>query len=343
MIKAPTPLIDFSDLTFQYVRTNVNFVARYKDGRWDDGRFQTDDTIDVSVLSTGIQYGQQAFEGMKAYRTKEGHVNLFRPEENAKRFQHSCERIMMPPVPVEFFLEAVKKTVELNSEFVPPYKTKATLYVRPYMIGIGPNLVLAPSKEYLFGVVCMPVGLFFKSGLTPAKFLISDYDRAAPRGTGDVKVGGNYAASMYPNALAKKRGFADCIYLDPATHTAIDEGGAANFFGITKEGVFVTPKSASILPSITKLSLLVIAKDLLGLPVLETTIGIEDLKNLAEAATCGTAAIVTPIGSIEYEGKTYAFGDPQKVGPWTKKIYETLVGIQFGDVVAPQGWITTLK
>lgn len=343
MIKAPNPNIDFKNLTFQYVRTNVHFVAHYKDGVWDEGRFQTEDTIQVSTLSTGIQYGQQAFEGMKAYRTKEGKINLFRPEENAKRFIRSCERIMMPPVAIDFFLKAVIDTVLRNSEFVPPYETKATLYVRPYMIGVGPNLILSPSKEYLFGVTVMPVGLFFKTGLTPAKFLISDYDRAAPRGTGDVKVGGNYAASMYPNFLAKQKGFADCIYLDPATHTSIDEGGAANFFGITKTGVFVTPKSASILPSITKLSLLDIARDLLGLKVLEKEIKIEDLADLSEAATCGTAAIVTPIGSLEYHGQTFVFGDPLQAGPWTKKIYDALVGIQFGDLPAPKGWITTIE
>jgi branched-chain amino acid aminotransferase len=343
MIKAPSPLIDFSALTYQYVRTNVNFVAYYKDGRWDEGRFQAEDTVDISVLSTGIHYGQQAFEGMKAYRTKSGKVQLFRPQENAKRFQHSCERVMMPQVPIDMFLNAITKCVELNSEFVPPYASKATLYVRPYMIGIGPNLVLAPAKEFLFGVITMPVGLFFKSGLTPANFTIADYDRAAPKGTGDVKVGGNYAASMYPNYLAKSRGFTDCIYLDPITHTKIDEGGAANFFGITKTGVFVTPKSASILPSITKLSLLTIAKDYLHLPVLETDIYVSKLDELAEAATCGTAAIITPIGTLEDHGKTILFGVQGQVGPITKQIYDVLTGIQFGDIPPPEGWIHVIE
>ncbi|MDP2426028.1 MAG: branched-chain amino acid aminotransferase [Candidatus Izemoplasmatales bacterium] len=343
MIKQPTPLIDFTNLTYHYVRTNVNYVSYYKDGLWDEGQLQAEDSLRINILSTTFHYGQQAFEGMKAYRTKEGKIQLFRPYENAVRFQKSCQRIMMPPVSVEQFMDAVIRVVEQNSEFVPPYETQATLYIRPYMIGVGPNLVLAPSKEYIFGVVVMPVGLFFKSGLTPADFLVSEFDRAAPHGTGAVKIGGNYAASMYPNYIAKSQGFTDCIYLDPATHTRIDEGGAANFFAIRKDGVFVSPKSSSILPSITKLSLLDIAKNYLHLEVLETEIYIEDLTLFDEAATCGTAAIITPIGSLTHHDTVYHFGTKGQVGHVTKRLYEVLTGIQFGDITPPHNWILSIE
>ena len=336
MIKQPTPLVDFQNLSYHYVRTNVSYIATYKDGAWNEGTFQAEDNISLNVLSSGLHYGQQAFEGMKAYRTKNGDVQLFRPYENAKRFQTSCRRVMMPAVPIGQFMDAVVQTVRLNAEFVPPYETKATLYIRPFMIGIGPNLILAPSKEYLFGVVVMPVGLFFKSGLVPADFLITDYDRAAPNGTGAVKVGGNYAASMYPNHLAKQAGFADCIYLDPATHTKIDEGGAANFFAINSKGVLVTPKSNSILNSITKRSVLDIASRILGLVVEVRDITIGELADFQEAATCGTAAIITPIGSLTYHDQVYRFGSPGETGPITKQIYEQLTGMQFGDVLPPE-------
>jgi branched-chain amino acid aminotransferase len=295
------------------------------------------------LLSTGIQYGHLAFDGMKWYRRKDGGVQFFRPHENARRFQESCRRVMMPTITIERFIDAICQTVVANSEYVPPHETKATLYVRPFMIGIGSNLVLAPSKRYLFGVITQPVGLFFKTGLTPSNFLISEYDRAAHKGTGDVKVGGNYAASFFPNDIAKSQGFTDCLYLDPLTHTKIDEGGAANFFAITKDGIFVTPKSPSILPSITKRSLLDIAKTYLNLEVVECDIYINRIDELAEAATCGTAAIITPIGGIEYRGRLVTFGETHEAGPITKKLYDLLVGIQFGDIKAPEGWILNVE
>jgi len=210
------------------------------------------------------------------------------------------------------------------------------------MLGVGSNLVLGPSKEYLFLVVTMPVGLFFRSGLTPAEFCTTDYDRAATNGTGAYKVGGNYAAAMYPNTLAKAAGFADCLYLDPATHTRIDEGGAANFFGVTRDGVFVTPRSESILPSVTRLSLMTLARERLGMKVEERDIPIDGLDDLAEAATCGTAAIITPIGAITHRGTRHAFPSEKEAGPWCKRLYDLLVGIQFGDVAAPEGWIRNI-
>ncbi len=339
MIKAPSNSIDFSNLSFLPINTPYHYISYYHDGGWEEGRLEAGHTLTLDILSTGIQYGQQAFEGMKAYRRKDGGIQLFRPYENAKRFQESCKRLLMPIIPIEEFIHAIKVCIEANSEYSPPYESKATLYVRPFMLGIGTNLVLAPSKQYVWGVATMPVGLFFKTGLTPAKFLISDYDRAAAKGTGDVKVGGNYAASFRPNGVAKSRGFADCLYLDPATHTKIDEGGAANFFGITKSGVFVTPQSESILPSVTKRSLIDIAKNYLHLEVLETDIYVDRLDELQEAATCGTAAIITPIGGIEYKGVLHTFGDPQVAGKITKQLYDLLVGIQFGDIEAPEGWI----
>ncbi|MFA5005909.1 MAG: branched-chain amino acid aminotransferase [Candidatus Izemoplasmatales bacterium] len=343
MIKAPSPNVDFANLSFVPVKTNGIYLSHYRNGAWDAGGMQEGDTVTVHALSTGINYGQQAFEGMKCYRRTDGGIQFFRPEENALRFQRSCRRLAMPELPVERFLEAIEEAVRYNSEFVPPHDTKATLYVRPFMIGVGSNLVLAPSKEYLFGVVTMPVGLFFKSGLKPVDFVTTDYDRAAANGTGSVKVGGNYAASMLPNAIAKSQGFADCLYLDPLTHTKIDEGGAANFFAVTKDGVFVTPKSSSILPSVTKLSLLYLARERLGMKIEEREVYVDRLDEFSEAATCGTAAIITPIAAITHRGVRHAFPWEKDAGPWSKKLYDLLVGIQFGDVEAPDGWIRNVE
>jgi len=343
MIKSPSKSIDFNNLSFLPVQTPFSYVSYYKDGKWDEGKVTDGTTLSLHMLSTGIQYGQQAFEGMKCYRRQDGGVQFFRPYDNAKRFQKSCQRIMMPEIPIEKFIDAICQTVVANSDYVPPYESKATLYVRPFMIGIGSNLILAPSKEYLFGVVTQPVGLFFKSGLTPSNFTVSEYDRAAAKGTGDIKVGGNYAASFYPNYLAKKDGFTDCLYLDPLTHTKIDEGGAANFFAITKDGAFVTPKSASILPSITKRALIDIARDMLKMKVIEGDVDVNQLDLYCEAGTCGTAAIITPIGGLMYQNQLHTFGNPKEAGPVTKELYRLLVGIQFGDIIAPEDWILDVK
>ncbi len=342
MIKQPSSSIDFFNLSFLPIQTPYTYVSYYKDGHWDEGTLQNGNQITLHMLSTGLQYGQQAFEGMKCYRRKDGGIQFFRPFDNAKRFQISCERIMMPSISIKKFIDAICQTAKANSEFVPPYESKATLYVRPFMIGIGSNLVLAPSKEYLFGVITQPVGLFFKNGLTPSKFTISEYDRAASRGTGDIKVGGNYGASLYPNHCAKSAGFTDCLYLDPLTHTKIDEGGAANFFAITNDQTFVTPKSTTILPSITKLSLLEIASTILKLKVIETDIYLTQLDDFIEAGTCGTAAIITPIGEIEAKDKTYVFGNPKEAGNVTKELYRILIGIQFGDIQKAD-WILNVE
>ncbi|MCR4944027.1 MAG: branched-chain amino acid aminotransferase [Clostridium sp.] len=331
--------INWEELGFDYIKTDYRFIARWKDGKWDEGKLTEDNMLVISEASPALHYGQQCFEGLKAYRTKSGDVQLFRVDRNAARMQNSCRKLLMPEVPIDMFVEACKKVVKANERFVPPYGTGATLYLRPIVIGVGDNIGVKPAKEYIFTVFCMPVGPYFKGGMAPVNFMISDYDRAAPYGTGQQKVGGNYAASLQSHKIAADNGYADCIYLDPATHTKIEEVGSANFFGITKDNKFVTPKSPSILPSITKYSLLYLAKEYLGLETVEGDVLIDNLDIFKEAGACGTAAVISPIGGIDYKGKLHVFYSETEVGPITKKLYDTLVGIQFGDVEAPEGWI----
>ncbi|SHJ85205.1 branched-chain amino acid aminotransferase [Paramaledivibacter caminithermalis] len=335
--------IDWAKLSFSYIKTDYRYVSRWKDGKWDDGKLTEDNKLTISEASTALHYGQQCFEGLKAYRRKDGKIQLFRPDQNAKRLNNSCKRILMPEIPEEKFIDACMQVVKANEAYVPPYGTGATLYLRPFVIGVGDNVGVKPAPEYIFCVFCVPVGPYFKSGMTPVNFTVSEYDRAAPFGTGGAKVGGNYAASLYPHELAVKRGFADCIYLDPVTHTKIEEVGAANFFGITKDDKFITPKSPSILPSITKYSLMYIAENYLDMEVEESDVLIDELDKFKEAGACGTAAVITPIGGIEYKGKLHVFHSETEVGPVTKKLYDTLYGIQFGDIQAPDGWIFEVK
>ncbi len=335
--------IDWKNLGFSYIKTDYRYIARWKDGSWQKGEMTTDNVIHIAESSTAIHYGQQCFEGLKAYGTKDGGVQLFRPDENAKRLNRSARRIMMPEVPVEMFVDACVQVVKANEKYVPPYDSGASLYLRPYLIGVGDNIGVKPAPEYIFSVFCMPVGPYFKGGLAPVNFSLSDYDRAAPIGTGASKVGGNYAGSLLPHEEAAKAGFADCIYLDPKTHTKIEEVGAANFFGITKDDTFVTPLSPSILPSITKYSLMHVAKEYLNLKVEERDCFIDKLDEFKEAGACGTAAVITPIGGIQLKDKLHVFHSETEVGPVTKKLYETLVGIQKGDVMAPEGWIVKVK
>lgn len=335
--------LDWGKLGFNYIKTDFRYVSYWKDGKWDGGKLVEDNMITISEGSPAIHYGQQCFEGLKAYRTKDGKIQLFRPDQNAKRMNNSARRLLMPEIPEEKFIDACIQVVKANEHFVPPYGTGATFYLRPYLIGVGDNLGVKPAKEYLFSVFGCPVGPYFKGGLTPVNFMVSDYDRAAPHGTGAAKVGGNYAGSLLPHEIAVQRGFADCIYLDPATHTKIEEVGAANFFGITKDNKFVTPKSPSILPSITKYSLMYVAEHYLGMQVEERDVYIDKLDEFVEAGACGTAAVITPIGGIEYKGKLHVFYSQNEVGPITRKLYDTLVGIQFGDVEAPEGWIVEVK
>ena len=332
-------LLDWKNLGFSYIKTDYRFIARWKDGKWDNGELTTDSTLHIHEGSTALHYGQQCFEGLKAYRCKDGSINLFRPDQNAKRMQNTCDRLLMPQVPTELFIRACKEVVKANEKWVAPYGTGATLYLRPFVIGVGENIGVRPAPEYLFCVFCCPVGAYFKGGMKPSNFLVTDYDRAAPHGTGGVKVGGNYAASLLPHELAAKRQFADAIYLDPKTHTKIEEVGAANFFGITHDNKFITPRSDSILPSITKYSLLHLAKERLGMETIEGDVYINELDKFAEAGACGTAAVISPIGGIQYGDDFHVFYSETDVGPITKRLYEELTGIQFGDVEAPEGWI----
>lgn len=331
--------IDWGNLGFNYIKTDLRYLSHWKDGNWDNGVLTEDNQLHISEGSTALHYGQSCFEGLKAYRTKDGDINLFRPEENAKRMQRSCRRLLMPEVPTDVFVDAVKQVVKANEHYLPPYGTGGTLYIRPFLIGVGDNIGVKPASEYIFSVFCMPVGPYFKGGLTPTNFLVSDYDRAAGRGTGAAKVGGNYAGSLLPGAEAHKRAFSDAIYLDPITHTKIEEVGAANFFGITKDDKFITPESPSILPSITKYSLLYLAEQRLGLMVEQGDVYIDQLDQFKEAGACGTAAVISPIGGIQYGDTFHVFYSETEVGPVTKRLYDELVGIQFGDVEAPEGWI----
>ena len=259
--------LDWNNLGFSYIKTDYRYISYYKDGQWDNGALVEDNVLHISEASTALHYGQQAFEGLKAYRCKDGSINLFRPDQNAARFARSCTRLLMPEFPQERFVEAIKEVVRANEHWIPPYGTGGSLYIRPLMIGVGDTIGVTPAPEYIFTIFVMPVGAYFKGGLTPTSFVVSEYDRAAPVGTGAAKVGGNYAASLLPGKEAKKRQFSDCIYLDPLTHTKIEEVGAANFFGITKDNQFITPYSPSILPSITKYSLLWLAEHRLGMAV----------------------------------------------------------------------------
>ncbi|BBD42319.1 branched-chain amino acid aminotransferase [Streptococcus anginosus] len=332
--------LDWENLGFSYMKLPYRYLAYYKNGQWEKGGLTEDATLHMSESSPCLHYGQQAFEGMKAYRTKDGSVQLFRPDQNAKRLQRTSDRLLMPQVPTDMFVDAVKQVVRANEEYVPPYGTGGTLYIRPLLLGVGDIIGVKPADEYIFTVFAMPVGNYFKGGLIPTNFIVSDkYDRAAPYGTGAAKVGGNYAASLLPGQMAHERKFSDVIYLDPATHTKIEEVGSANFFGITKDNEFVTPYSPSILPSITKYSLLYLAEHRLGLKAIEGDVPIDDLDRFAEAGACGTAAVISPIGGIQHGDDFHVFYSETEVGPVTRKLYNELTGIQFGDVEAPEGWI----
>lgn len=336
--------LDWENLGFDYRELPFRYVSHFKAGKWDEGSLTGDATLHLSEASPALHYGQQGFEGLKAYHTKAEEINLFRPDRNAARLQATARRLRMAEVPTDKFIDAVKQVVKANEDFVPPYGTGATLYLRPLLIGVGGLVGVKPADEYIFTVFAVPVGSYFKGGLTPTNFLVSrDYDRAAPHGTGAAKVGGNYAASIEPGQKAHEAGYSDVIYLDPATHTKIEEVGAANFFGITKNNEFITPLSPSILPSITKYSLLQLAEERLGLKAIEGDVFVDQLDDFVEAGACGTAAVISPIGAIDDQGKRHIFYSETEVGPVTQKLYDELVGIQFGDKEAPEGWIYKVK
>lgn len=331
--------IDWDKLGFEYIRTDLRFRAHWRDGEWEQGELTADNALHISEGSTALHYGQQCFEGLKAYRAEDGSINLFRPDQNALRMQRSCSRLLMPVVPTDMFIRACQEVVKANERFLPPYGTGGALYLRPFVIGVGDNIGVRTAPEFIFSVFCMPVGPYYKGGLKPQAFSVSDYDRAAPHGTGAAKVGGNYAASLLPGTEAKKNGFADCIYLDPQTHTRIEEVGTANFFGVTRDGRFITPASPSILPGITRLSLLHLAQSHLGMPAVEGEVRIDQLDQLSEAGACGTAAVITPIRAIQYGDRLHVFHGEGETGPVTQQLFDTLTGIQVGRIAAPEGWI----
>lgn len=333
--------LDWEKLSFGYMPTDYNVRCYYRDGKWGEIEVCSDEYIKLHMAATSLHYGQEAFEGLKAYRCPDGKVRVFRMEENAARLQSTCRGIMMPEVPTELFCEMVKKVVRLNQEYIPTYESGATLYVRPLLIGTSAQVGVHTANEYLFLIFVTPVGPYFKGGFSSNPYvIIRDFDRAAPLGTGTYKVGGNYAASLKANSIAHAKGYASEFYLDSKEKKYVDECGAANFFGI-KNNTYVTPKSTSILPSITNKSLMQIAEDL-GMKVERRPVPEEELDTFEEAGACGTAAVISPISHLDDmdTGKVYNFGD--KPGPWSTKLYETLRGIQYGTVEDKHGWTTVV-
>ena len=335
--------IDWSNLGFGYIVTDKRYVSNFKDGKWDDGELTSDDKVVISECAGVLQYSQSCFEGLKAYRTKDGHIVTFRPDLNAQRMMDSAVRLEMPAFPKERFIDAVVETVKANAAYVPPFGSGATLYIRPYMFGSSPVIGVKPADEYQFRIFTTPVGPYFKGGAKPIVIKVSDFDRAAPHGTGNIKAGLNYAMSLYPIVKAHEEGFAENMYLDAATRTNVEETGGANFLFVTKDGKVVTPKSDSILPSITRRSLVYVAREILGLEVEERVVPFEEVKDFAECGLCGTAAVISPVGKINDHGKEICFpSGMEEMGPVTKKLYETLLGIQQGTIEAPEGWIHTI-
>ena len=336
--------IDWSNLGFGYVQTDMRYVSNFKDGKWDEGELTPDANVVLNECAGVLQYAQTVFEGLKAYTTEDGHIVMFRPDLNAKRMADSARRLEMPVFPEDRFIEAVAQTVKANAAYVPPYGSGATLYVRPYMFGTNPVIGVKPADEYQFRVFTTPVGPYFKGGAKPITIKVSDFDRAAPHGTGHIKAGLNYAMSLHAIVTAHEEGFAENMYLDAATRTKVEETGGANFIFVTKDNKVVTPKSDSILPSITRRSILHVAKEYLGLEVEEREVFFDEVKDFAECGLCGTAAVISPVGKIVDHGKEICFpSGMDEMGPVTKKLYETLTGIQIGHLEAPEGWIKVVE
>ena len=336
--------IDWANLGFGYVDTDKRFVANFKDGKWDDGVLTEDSNVVINECAGVLQYAQTIFEGMKAYTTEDGRIVTFRPDLNASRFADSARRLEMPVFPEDKFVEAIKETVKANAAYVPPYGSGATLYVRPYMFASSSVIGVKPAEEYQFRVLTTPVGPYFKGGAKPITIKVSDFDRAAPHGTGHIKAGLNYAMSLHAIVTAHAEGFDENMYLDAATRTKVEETGGANFIFVTKDNKVVTPKSNSILPSITRRSIMYVAKEYLGLEVEEREVFIDEVKDFAECGLCGTAAVISPVGKIVNHGEEICFpSGMDEMGPITKKLYETLTGIQMGHIEAPEGWIKVIK
>lgn len=336
--------IDWANLGFGYVDTDKRFVSNYKDGAWDEGVLTEDSMVTISECAGVLQYAQTIFEGMKAYTTEDGRIVIFRPDMNAKRMADSAKRLEMPVFPEDKFVEAVAQVVRANAAYVPPYGSGATLYLRPYMFGSNPVIGVKPATEYQFRVFATPVGPYFKGGVKPLTIKISDFDRAAPNGTGHIKAGLNYAMSLHAIVTAHAEGYDENMYLDAATRTYVEETGGANFLFITKDNKVVTPKSDSILPSITRRSLMIVAKEYLGLEVEERPVHKDELKDFVECGLCGTAAVISPVGKIVDHGTEICLPSGMtEMGPVTKKLYDTLTGIQMGRIEAPKGWIYEVK
>ena len=327
--------LDWSSLGFGYIQTDKRYVSNYKNGSWDEGTLTSDATITISECAGVLQYAQTVFEGMKAYTTEKGQIVVFRPDLNAERMVNSAKRLEMPPFPQDRFVDAVKQVVKANEGYVPPYGSGATLYIRPYMFGSDAVIGVKPANEYQFRIFCTPVGPYFKGGAKPITIRVSDYDRAAPNGTGHIKAGLNYAMSLHAIVEAHEQGYAENMYLDSATRTKVEETGGANFLFVTKDGKVVTPKSSTILPSITRRSLVYVAKEYLGLEVEERPVYFDEVKDFAECGLCGTAAVISPVGKIVDHGKEICLpSGMDEMGPVTKKL---------GRIEAPKGWIQVIE
>ena len=329
--------IEWDKLGFEFMPTRSNVRASFKDGKWSELKLHNNYNITMSVAANCMHYGQAIFEGMKAFRMKDGRIGVFRPQMNAKRFNNSAERILMETLPEEMFLEAIKMVVKDNADYIPPYGTDGSLYIRPVMFGTSPQIGVSPSFEYEFVMMVMPAGPYYKGGIKPVDALIFDeLDRAAPHGTGNIKCAGNYAASLYSSKMAKKAGCPVALFLDPAEHEYIDEFGTSNFFAITKDGKYVTPESPSVLPSVTNDSLLILAQDL-GITVERRRIHKSELADFAEVGACGTAVVITPIHHIYYKDQTFTYGD--NIGEVSSKLYYGLKAIQYGEAEDKHNWM----
>ena len=336
--------IDWSNLSFAYMKTDYRYVSDFKNGAWDEGRMITDDTVTISECAGVLQYAQTVFEGLKAYTTQDGKIVTFRPDLNGERLENSARRLEMPVFPKDRFVDAVIETVKANIGYVPPYGSGATLYIRPYMFGSNAVIGVKPADEYQFRVFTTPVGTYFKGGIKPITIRITDFDRAAPHGTGHIKAGLNYAMSLHAIVDAHNQGYDENMYLDAQTRTKVEETGGANFLFVTKDGKVVTPKSDSILPSITRRSLIYVAKEYLGLEAEEREVYVDELTDMAECGLCGTAAVISPVGKIVDHGREICLpSGMDEMGPVTKKLYDTLTGIQMGRIEAPKGWIYVIE
>lgn len=336
--------IDWGNLGFDYMPTEKRYVSNYKNGAWDEGCLTEDANVVISECAGVLQYAQTVFEGLKAYTTEDGRTVMFRPDLNASRLEDSARRLEMAPFPQDRFVEAVKQVVKANEAYVPPYGSGASLYIRPYLFGTNAVIGVKPATEYQFRAFTTPVGPYFKGGVKPLTLRVCDFDRAAPHGTGHIKAGLNYAMSLHAIVTAHDEGYDENMFLDSATRTKVEETGGANFLFVTKDNKVVTPKSPTILPSITRRSLLYVAEHYLGLETEEREVEFEELKDFAECGLCGTAAVISPVGKVVDHGKEICFpSGMSEMGPITKKLYDTLTGIQMGHLEAPEGWIVEVK